>query len=1352
MSYYIKYKLSFVSDRDNDYELHILQKNYGGQPIVKKLGVAPTLSIEEGDGNIKGSSLSFSIQADMEGELRGLYTTDNKEFKVLLYRNSSLYWQGYLLPELYSEQYVDAPYDVSVTATDGLATLKVITYEREDVNVSIATVVEDILSLTQLSLPLTYHMSIAHAFKKEYDEGEQLNPGGGLPIPMLTNTYISQAAYNGFTCYDVLNQILLSCNCCLMQIGGEWLVMSLTDSSENYYSSGANIQRKHKMLGQLGIAEVYPSGSLTLVNSPALKGANVEYSHMMRKSFFANPDCVDRRAWTYADDSRNPYDIPGEKEAFGKIFKAHCFELHPNNISKDNTLQLWQEVALNKDDDNFYELAVKYLFGNNAKLLLLSITYYGDDGIARQLTAEGWVAEWDKADVNSYIQITGQNKSALLDSISDIEQYEMAKVQFSLPGMGGTIRVGFINSTLNYADPLAYAPIYVTQVYLTVGGISGQQCTTEVEPNATQEPQGVLLAYGDTFESANAYKLETNTLKRLSGENIASWWLNGRNYPSYYDAMLQEYSRYFGTKKVQLQGAIMGENVLHGIYVDTHSGKAMRLVTAQMDLLSDEASVTLEEIVTVDVEFTAVVYATNNTNSFGTPSSGGGGTVSGGSSSVDTSHLLGREEAANTYATKAVVEDLGNEVAEVREDLDALNDLLNDDVAGVINTWDEVVDFLNEYSESQDLASILSQMNADIANRVLYEDFEKLEEAVLAIDISGLSNRLDVAEQAIKTNATAIATNATNITNLNNRVKTLEDLGLTLEGDAETGYYIKSAYSFVSQGEIISGRRASGSGSGGGGGISEITAQMVVDALGYIPYSSLNPAGYITASALNGYATEAWVSNNYQPKGNYLTSVAWGDVSGKPTTLGGYGITDALSTSGGTITGGLSLNQYLRINAWSGYGNGSCDMWYNGTNGILSITAQNITNYWGETFIHLGNIGSYAPIYNSNGNVGIGTTSPATLLDVRGEVSVSYAPSGGLRLYNQDRNNWSWIGNSVTTGSDRADLVFADAKGVAMRIIDSNVLIGTASGIGHSYGRLQVYETSNEWGSIVYTNNSSVSSAHTGGYGMLVTSSNNNNGTYLFSVRYNDSSLTGAGLPALYVKDNGNILIGTQSDSTYGKLQIQGNGVCNYGELTIKNTDSYGIGMSFGYDYSEYGMGFIKFKTPATNIARPDNRISFDIYGHDNLLNILGNGNVLIGTTSDNGAKLQVDGDLTATGEVISSRRASSSDARLKDNINRLIAEDCLAMVRTLQPSSWDWKENGEHSMGFVAQDIEPLMPYAVTRIKDDVLGQRLNLQYDQFLAPVVGAIQCLDSEVEQLKKRVKYLENKLQEYGYNRY
>ena len=307
MAYGIKYIMQFTSDRGNEIRIEVLKKDYQGEVIYKSLGGSPSLSIEQGDGVIKGSSLVFAMQADIEGELQELYTTDNKQFKVNMYRNEVLSWQGYILPELYSEEYVDAPYDVSVTATDQLATLKAITYQRGDVNVSLSTIIEDILSFTQISVPVTYHQNLSALRKGE--------------VPMLVDSHISQAAYNGYSCYDVLNNILLSCNCCIMQINGEWLITSLTNSTTNYYTAGVTQVREHKALGQLGVGEVCPAGTLTMVNNPALKGAKVEYAHMLRNSFLVNADCVDREGWNYTPDSRNPIDIPGERKAFGKIFK-----------------------------------------------------------------------------------------------------------------------------------------------------------------------------------------------------------------------------------------------------------------------------------------------------------------------------------------------------------------------------------------------------------------------------------------------------------------------------------------------------------------------------------------------------------------------------------------------------------------------------------------------------------------------------------------------------------------------------------------------------------------------------------------------------------------------------------------------------------------------------------------------------------------------------------------------------------------------------------------------------------------------------------------------------------------------
>jgi len=87
-------------------------------------------------------------------------------------------------------------------------------------------------------------------------------------------------------------------------------------------------------------------------------------------------------------------------------------------------------------------------------------------------------------------------------------------------------------------------------------------------------------------------------------------------------------------------------------------------------------------------------------------------------------------------------------------------------------------------------------------------------------------------------------------------------------------------------------------------------------------------------------------------------------------------------------------------------------------------------------------------IDRNSGNVGIGTDTPVTSLDVRGEISINYAATHGLRFYNEDRNNWSSIGNNIATGSGAANLVLRDSTGEVARITGGNVGIGTADQFG----------------------------------------------------------------------------------------------------------------------------------------------------------------------------------------------------------------------------------------------------------------------------------------------------------------
>ena len=186
----------------------------------------------------------------------------------------------------------------------------------------------------------------------------------------------------------------------------------------------------------------------------------------------------------------------------------------------------------------------------------------------------------------------------------------------------------------------------------------------------------------------------------------------------------------------------------------------------------------------------------------------------------DLSAYAKSEDVANTYATKSALKGVSDSVGTLRTDFDNLNDVLNGNVGGVIDSWNEVVSFLDGYSQSDDLAAILSGMNTDIANRVLIEDFEKLEEAINPLfgyfDANGnANNALKLGGHAAEYFATADALN-THIKNFNT-YKTTTDKRL---GDLEALWYMDDEGNVHTRHNIIvEGGGAFGKGSGGGGDV-----------------------------------------------------------------------------------------------------------------------------------------------------------------------------------------------------------------------------------------------------------------------------------------------------------------------------------------------------------------------------------------------------------------------------------------------------------------------------------------------------------------------------------------------------
>jgi hypothetical protein len=104
----------------------------------------------------------------------------------------------------------------------------------------------------------------------------------------------------------------------------------------------------------------------------------------------------------------------------------------------------------------------------------------------------------------------------------------------------------------------------------------------------------------------------------------------------------------------------------------------------------------------------------------------------------------------------------------------------------------------------------------------------------------------------------------------------------------------------------------------------------------------------------------------------------------------------------------------------------------------------------------------------------------------------------------------------------------------------------------------------------------------------------------------------------------------------------------------------------------------------------------------------------------------------------------SLSDARLKDNVTPLTG--ALAKINTLNPVSYTWKieTSNDPTVGFIAQEVENVLPNAVTKHKPTeaesqfITDQTYTVGFQaDMTAYLVGAIKELSAEIEALKAKV---------------
>ena len=356
------------------------------------------------------------------------------------------------------------------------------------------------------------------------------------------------------------------------------------------------------------------------------------------------------------------------------------------------------------------------------------------------------------------------------------------------------------------------------------------------------------------------------------------------------------------------------------------------------------------------------------------------------------------------------------------------------------------------------------------------------------------------------------------------------------------------------------------------------------------------------------------------------------------------------------------------------------------------------------------------------GNVGIGTSSPTALSGFT-SVCANNVTTGAFFEAQQN-------GTVLTRFGGQSDIAFIDTVANIPFIIKTNSTervrisaTGVVTLVGTNAQLLQ--QTTN---SIAGDNAAVFYNSNANSYGMYIgAGSGTNHALYI-----TDSTRT-ANL--FKVQGDGKVGIGTATPPfrlTVAQDITNDTGDINVGQFMVCGATTNNKRLVIGYDTNGNGYGYIESayynSTWTYTCLQPTA------------------GNVMVGTATDLGYKLGVNGSAAKPG---GGSWSDSSDARLKKDIKTI--ENALDKINKLNPVNFEWINPEEHHnqsnvSGFIAQEMKEVFPDFINEAnpigKDkDIVGENekiyaltLSFKFDAYL---VKSIQELSAQNQDLKSRL---------------
>ena len=264
---------------------------------------------------------------------------------------------------------------------------------------------------------------------------------------------------------------------------------------------------------------------------------------------------------------------------------------------------------------------------------------------------------------------------------------------------------------------------------------------------------------------------------------------------------------------------------------------------------------------------------------------------------------------------------------------------------------------------------------------------------------------------------------------------------------------------------------------------------------------------------------------------------------------------------------------------------------------------------------------------------------------------------------------------------------------------------------------------------------------------------------------------TNSGTAAMTIDTSQNVGIGTTSPGSYGKLSVIGGSIytdtalySNDGTTTSRVVSSGGVsywGTTTNQPvvYQTNNIERMRIDTSGNVLVGKTTQASLTTAGFNIWGNSSANNGAIQAVTSGNWAAYFA--RLTNTGVIIYFQYAgadignistngtataynTSSDYRLKENIVPMTG--ALAIVQALKPVTYKWKIDGSDGQGFIAHELQEVIPEAVTGTKDavnedgSIKPQGVDTSF--LVATLTAAIQEQQTIINDLKARITALES----------